>query len=83
MTETALFLQMDVEAAVGSQRLPVTIYDAATELVKGHVEVAFSKIAYKLESGEAEGIAVNHVAKEVASDGTEGAASKLLHLISL
>ncbi len=77
MSETSLFLQMDAERTLeNTKSLPFTMYEYVVESTKGTTNASFNKIAFKLESGEAEGIAVNHVAKESVADTSEGAASK-------
>ena len=69
-----------------TKSLPFTMYEYVAEASKGVVNASFEKTVFKLESGEAEGIAVNHVAKESVADTSEGAASRRvvveLHLLT-
>lgn len=64
-----------------TKSLPFIMYEYVVESSKGVTHASFNKMAYKLESGEAEGIAVNHVAKESVADTSEGAASKFIALV--
>lgn len=55
--------------------MPVTVYESATELAPGGTapQTVFMRAQYKIETGEAERIAVDHASKP--SGGAEGADS--------
>jgi len=61
--ETPLFLMLDPEPAAGSRELPLSLLE--TTLKSGGDDkptIVFTKVAYRIETTEAERIAVDHVA---------------------
>lgn len=68
--ETPLLVQMHPAATTRS--LPLSVFESVVELVDGEPQVAFSSAAYEVETGEAERIAVDHVAKP-STGANEGA----------
>lgn len=76
MNESALFLQMDPNALTGGEReFPVDIYESIIDIVDERVRPVFIKSTYKVETGEAECIAVDHVAKPSSSSKDTGLGS--------
>lgn len=65
MNESSLFLQMNPAALVnGTKQFPIEIYEPMMDMVDGnYTRLVFIKTSYKLETGEAERIAIDHVAK--------------------
>ncbi|KAG0957135.1 hypothetical protein G6F32_001434 [Rhizopus arrhizus] len=65
VNESSLFLQMNPAALVnGTKQFPIEIYEPMMDMVDGnYTRLVFIKSSYKLETGEAERIAIDHVAK--------------------
>ncbi|CEP14864.1 hypothetical protein [Parasitella parasitica] len=81
VSESALFLQMDPRAlqpAGAAKEFPVNIYESVIDIVDGHTRLVFIKSAYKVETGEAECIAVDHVAKPSSSSADTGLGNTLI-----
>ncbi|CAG8643187.1 4476_t:CDS:10, partial [Ambispora leptoticha] len=77
--ESPLFLQMNPQEIVTSKNLPITVYESIIDIIDGQANMLFIKAQYKIETGEAERIAVDHVARTSSSDGIEGS-SLIAHL---
>ncbi|KAG9292082.1 hypothetical protein G9A89_017982 [Geosiphon pyriformis] len=77
--ESPLFLQMNPHEIVTSKNLPITVYESIIDIVDGQANLLFIKAQYKIETGEAERIAVDHVAHTTSGEGTEGS-SLIAHL---
>lgn len=69
--ENPLFLQLSPDAPTGKD-LPLVIYESATEIVDNNQETLFVVAPYKVETGEAERVAVDHVNKP--TDGSADSA---------
>ena len=67
--ESCLFLQMDPTSSI-SQDLPITIYEST--FLTSSPYLIFVKSAYTVETGEAERIAVDHIATMTNSDAVQG-----------
>lgn len=75
VSESALFLQMDpmaLQASGAAKEFPVDIYESIIDIVEGNTRLVFIKSTYKVETGEAECIAVDHVAKPSSSSADTG-----------
>jgi COP9 signalosome complex subunit 6 len=74
VSESALFLQMDPAALTpgAAKEFPVDIYESIIDIVDEHTRLVFIKSSYKVETGEAERIAVDHVAKPSSSSAENG-----------
>jgi len=70
--DSPLFLQMNPFEMVTSKNLPITVYESIIDIINGQAQTLFIKSQYKIETGEAERIAVDHVAHTTVGDGTEG-----------
>jgi len=80
--ESPLFLLLDPLAASTSKELPITIFESELHIINDSPTMMFAKTPYKIETGEAERIAVDHIAHVTAANATEG--SKLTaHLMGL
>lgn len=67
---------MDPNALSGGEReFPVDIYESVIDMVDGSTRLVFIKSTYKVETGEAECIAVDHVAKPSSSSNDTGLGS--------
>ncbi|GJJ77632.1 COP9 signalosome complex subunit 6 [Entomortierella parvispora] len=77
--ESPLFLQLDPnEISTPAHSLPITVYESIVDIVDNQPQPMFIKAAYKVETGEAERIAVDHVAH--AATHQEGESSLVSHL---
>ncbi|KAF9336860.1 COP9 signalosome complex subunit 6 [Podila minutissima] len=77
--ESPLFLQLDPnEVSTPARALPITVYESIVDIVDNQPQPMFIKAAYKVETGEAERIAVDHVAH--AATHQEGESSLVSHL---
>ncbi|KAF9905898.1 COP9 signalosome complex subunit 6 [Linnemannia zychae] len=77
--ESPLFLQLDPnEVPTPARSLPITVYESIVDIVDGQPQPMFIKASYKVETGEAERIAVDHVAH--AATHQEGESSLVNHL---
>ena len=76
MNESALFLQLDPTALTsGARDFPLQVYESIIDMVDGNTRLVFIKSTYKVETGEAECIAVDHVAKPSSSSSDTGLGS--------
>lgn len=80
--ESPLFLQLDPTINPTQRDLPVYIYDSEVHIVKDQPLLLFSKTPYKIETGEAERISVDHVAHLLSGSGAEGSQLQA-HLLGL
>jgi len=82
MNESPLFLLMDAVACLkpATKELPITIFESELHMVDATPTTLFVKIPYKIETGEAERISVDHIAR-VTPSGGEGSslAGHLMH----
>ncbi|KAF9177556.1 hypothetical protein BGZ51_007003 [Haplosporangium sp. Z 767] len=77
--ESPLFLQLDPnEIPTPARSLPITVYESIVDIVDNQPQPMFIKASYKVETGEAERIAVDHVAH--AATHQEGESSLVSHL---
>ncbi|TPX36513.1 hypothetical protein SmJEL517_g01357 [Synchytrium microbalum] len=80
--ESPLFLQLNPAGAVATKELPITVYETFVEgVAEGTPRNAFIKSNYKIETAEAERIAVDHVAR-AANEGGADSSSLISHLVS-
>lgn len=72
VNESPLYLLLDTAACVKAttKELPISIYESELHVINDQPTHLFVKLSYKIETGEAERIAVDHVAK--VSSGTSG-----------
>ncbi|CAG8598070.1 15541_t:CDS:2 [Dentiscutata erythropus] len=74
--ESPLFLQMNPFEMVTSKNLPITVYESIIDIIEGQAHTLFIKSQYKIETGEAERIAVDHVAHTTLGEGGEGSSQE-------
>jgi COP9 signalosome complex subunit 6 len=74
VSESALFLQLDPASLTPgvAKEFPVDIYESIIDIVDEHTRLVFIKSSYKVETEEAERIAVDHVAKPSSSSAENG-----------
>jgi len=70
--ESPLYLLLDPSTSKHHKELPVTIYESELRIVNDVPTMVFSKAPYKIETGEAERIAVDHIAHVSPSGTSEG-----------
>ncbi|KAI9209276.1 maintenance of mitochondrial structure and function-domain-containing protein [Polychytrium aggregatum] len=70
LNEGLLYLQLNPTAIVTSKELPINVYESVIDLVNGQAQTFFTKSDYKVETADAERIAVDHVAH--ASNSGQG-----------
>ncbi|EGG16755.1 Mov34/MPN/PAD-1 family protein [Cavenderia fasciculata] len=71
--ESPLYLMLDTNAAFTQayKDLPVIVYESELHIVNDQPTTLFVKTPFKIQTGEAERIGVNHIAK-VTPSGSEG-----------
>ena len=57
--------------AEANGELPIKVYESVVEMVQGETTNFFVPAGYKIETGEAERIAVDHASKAGAESGTD------------
>jgi len=69
--ESPLYLLLDAFACgrKGTKELPISIYESELHMIEGKPTNLFVKVPYKIETGEAERIAVDHVARITPTTG--------------
>ncbi|KAJ3195894.1 COP9 signalosome complex subunit 6 [Irineochytrium annulatum] len=79
--ESPLFMQLNPAVVVTSKELPISLYESIIDIVDGSPTFRFTQAAYKIETGEAERLAVDHVAH---ATNVESATSSTLtaHLVT-
>jgi COP9 signalosome complex subunit 6 len=70
--ESPLYVQLFPNMVATSRELPIAVYESLIDLVDGRAQTMFVRSQYRVETMEAERIAVNHVAKAAAADASEG-----------
>jgi len=60
--EAPLFLQLDPRITPATRELPITLFESETQVIKDQAKTFFVKTTYKIGSGEAERIGVDHIA---------------------
>jgi len=71
--ESPLYLLLDpVASKINTRGLPITLYESELRIIKDEPTMLFSKVQYKIETGEAERIAVDHVAHVTPTGGDAG-----------
>ncbi|KAJ1550654.1 COP9 signalosome complex subunit 6 [Nowakowskiella sp. JEL0078] len=69
--EAPLFLQLNPISSISSKDLPIEIYESTFDILDGYTQMMFLKSSYKIETGEAERIAVDHVAHTISADASQ------------
>jgi len=81
--ESPLYLLLDpIASRVSTKGLPISIFESELRIINEAPTMLFSKVEYKIETGEAERISVDHIAH--LSSGGGGAGSQLTaHLLGM
>jgi len=81
--ESPLYLLLDpVASKISTKGLPITIFESELRIINDEPTTLFSKVPYKTETGEAERIAVDHVA-HVTAAGSEPGSQLTAHLMGV
>eukprot|EP01117_Protostelium_nocturnum_P002978 TRINITY_DN13908_c0_g1_i1.p1 TRINITY_DN13908_c0_g1~~TRINITY_DN13908_c0_g1_i1.p1 ORF type:complete len:325 (-),score=105.54 TRINITY_DN13908_c0_g1_i1:43-1017(-) len=82
--EAPLFLLLDTVATArpDTKDLPITICESELRMVGDKATTVFAKVPYKVETGEAERISVDHVAK-INPSGTSSGSQISVHLTGI
>mmetsp|Transcript_1171 Transcript_1171/g.1338 ORF Transcript_1171/g.1338 Transcript_1171/m.1338 type:complete len:334 (+) Transcript_1171:23-1024(+) len=81
LNENPLYLLLGTNIAMNAREIPLKIYESQIKFVNDAAVQTFVSTGYKIDTGSAEGVAVDHVAN---ARGTESTASRLtLHLSAL
>jgi len=81
--ESPLYLVLDpIASKVTTKGLPITIYESELRIINDEPTMLFAKVSYKVETGEAERIAVDHVA-HVTTTGGEPGTQLTAHLMGI
>ncbi|KAI9490782.1 Mov34/MPN/PAD-1 family protein [Zychaea mexicana] len=68
VNESSIYLQLDPAGiAGGTKEFPVKIYESTMDMIDEQARLVFVKAPYKIETNEAERVAVDHVAKPSTS----------------
>jgi len=79
--ESPLYLLLDpIASKINTRGLPITLYESELRIINDEPTMLFSKVHYKIETGEAERIAVDHVA-HVTPTGGEAGSQLTAHLM--
>jgi COP9 signalosome complex subunit 6 len=65
--ENPFYLLLDPLTTADRKELPITLYETEVKVVNDEPTLRFTKVPYKIETGEAERIAVDHIARVGAS----------------
>lgn len=65
--ETPLFLQLSPDSVSHGKELPVTIFESVTEIIDNAPQTKFIVAPYRIETGEAERVAVDHASKSTSA----------------
>jgi COP9 signalosome complex subunit 6 len=74
INESPIYVLLDVEAAFShsTRDLPISIFESELHIIQDQPTLLFAKVPYRIQTGEAERIGVDHVARVMPSGGTEG-----------
>jgi len=61
--ENPLYLQLNTQITTAMRELPINIYESELRMVNDSPTQLFVKVPYKIETGEAERISVDHIAR--------------------
>jgi len=79
--ESPLYLLLDPHPDPLSRELPIVLLEAELKIVDDHPTYRFGRVPYKIETTDAERIAVDHVAR--AGSSNEDASKLTTHLLSM
>jgi COP9 signalosome complex subunit 6 len=74
VNESPLFLQLNPNSLTsGHKELPLGIYESLIDIIDGQAQAVFVRAQYKIATGEAERIAVDHASRPSLSAEKNGA----------
>jgi len=79
--EAPLYLMLDTNPGQEVREVPITIYESEVKIINEKPQVLFGHINYKIETGDAERLAVDHVAR--TGGPTDGSSQLTAHLFSM
>lgn len=65
-----MFLQLDTMPPSNSRDIPIHIFESQLRVIDESPTELFVKVPYKIETGEAERISVDHIARITPSGGS-------------
>ena len=74
--ENPLYLHLNPMITNAMRELPISIYESELRMVDDVPTQLFVKVPYKIETGEAERISVDHIARITPSEGGYGSSCK-------
>jgi len=80
--ESPLYLLLDTLVSKVTSGLPVQLFESELRIINDEPTLLFSKVQYRIETGEAERIAVDHVAR-VSASGTADGSQLTAHLAGM
>lgn len=80
--ESPLFLQLDTMPPTNSRDIPIHIFESELRVIDESPTELFVKVPYKIETGEAERISVDHIARITPSGGSSSS-SLTSHLMGM
>jgi len=80
--ENPLYLQMDAAGISASRELPIFVFESELRLLNDTPTQLFVRLNYKIETGEAERISVDHIAK-ISATGSSTGSSLTAHLMGV
>jgi COP9 signalosome complex subunit 6 len=81
--ESPLYLQLDTVACGTAKELPISIYESELHVIKETPTLLFVKIPYKIETGDAERISVDHIARITPTGGGSSGSLLTAHLMGI
>jgi COP9 signalosome complex subunit 6 len=75
INESPLFLQLNPNSLTGNgnKELPIGVYESIIDIIDGQAQTLFVRTQYKIATGEAERIAVDHASRPSLSADKHGA----------
>jgi len=80
--ENPLYLQLNTQITTAQRELPINIYESELRIVDESPTQLFVKVPYKIETGEAERISVDHIAR-INPTGGAGATQLASHMTAV
>jgi len=68
--ENPLYLQLNTQITSAMRELPINVYESELRMISDTPTQLFVKVPYKIETGEAERISVDHIARITTTGGS-------------
>jgi COP9 signalosome complex subunit 6 len=82
LNESPLYLLLDADPDPTVREIPISIFESEVKIIKDEATLLFAKVNYRIDTGDAERLAVDHVARLTgAGSGPESALTS--HLTSM